>query len=329
LTMRSIVIRQYGGPEELTLAERPEPQPKPGHVVVEVKAFGLNRAEIYMRSGAWGDVAEITGIECVGTVRSDPDGRFTPGQKVTALMGGMGRTIAGSYAELVSAPATNVAPIATNLSWEDFAAIPESYATAWSCLHGNLRIGPGQTVVIRGATSALGQAAISIAVDAGARVIATTRSGRKRNMLEAHGAAEVLIDPGELARRLRQSHPRGVDAVLDIVGNSTVLDSLAMVRRYGHVCLVGLLDHAAPIANFNPLFQMPFGGVHLSTFVSAFTYGTEDFPLTEVPLQAIVDRVAAGAYKAAPARVFRFEEIREAHRLMEANEANGKIVVRL
>jgi NADPH:quinone reductase-like Zn-dependent oxidoreductase len=327
--MRAIVIRQYGGPEELSFAERPDPQPKPGHVVVEVKAFGLNRAEIYMRSGAWGDVAEITGIECVGTVRSDPDGRFTPGQKVTALMGGMGRTINGSYAELVSAPAANVAPIATNLSWEDLAAIPESFATAWSCLHGNLQIAPGQTVVIRGATSALGQAAINIAVDAGARVIGTTRDARKRGMLEAHGAAEVLIEAADLSRRLRENHPRGVDAVLDIVGNSTILDSLAMARRYGSVCLVGLLDHAAPIAEFNPLFQMPFGGVHFSSFVSAFTYGTPDFPLTEVPLQAIVDRAAAGAYKAVPAKVFRFEDIRDAHQLMEANEANGKIVVRM
>jgi NADPH:quinone reductase-like Zn-dependent oxidoreductase len=327
--MRAIVIRQYGGPEELSFAERSDPEPKPGHVVVEVKAFGLNRAEIYMRSGAWGDVAEITGIECVGIVRSDPDGRFTPGQKVTALMGGMGRTINGSYAELVSVPAPNVAPIATNLSWEDLAAIPESYATAWSCLHGNLQIAPGQTVVIRGATSALGQAAISIAVDAGARVIATTRNARKRGMLEAHGATEVLIEAADLSRRLRDSHPRGVDAVLDIIGNSTILDSLAMARRYGRVCLVGLLDHATPIVEFNPLFQMPFGGVHFSSFVSAFTYGTPDFPLTDVPLQAIVDRAAAGTYKATPTKVFRFEDIRDAHRLMEANEANGKIVVRM
>jgi NADPH:quinone reductase len=89
--MRAIVIKQYGGPEVLALEERPEPESKPGHVIIEVKAFGINRAEIYMRSGAWGDVAEISGIECVGTVKSDPGGRLAPGQKVTALMGGMGR----------------------------------------------------------------------------------------------------------------------------------------------------------------------------------------------------------------------------------------------
>ncbi len=102
--MRAIVIKQYGGPEVLALEERPEPQSEPGHVVVEVKAFGLNRAETYMRSGAWGDVAEITGIECVGLVKSDPSGKFAPGQKVTALMGGMGRLINGSYAEMTALP---------------------------------------------------------------------------------------------------------------------------------------------------------------------------------------------------------------------------------
>src|SRR5882724_12071625 len=146
--MRAIIIKQPGGPEQLEIKDRPAPEPKPGHVIIEVKAFGLNRAEIYMRSGAWGPVAEVSGIECVGIVRSDPDGRFAKGQKVTALMGGMGRTINGSYAELVSVPAGNVAALATNLSWEDLAAIPESYATAWSCLHGNLAIAPGQTLVV-------------------------------------------------------------------------------------------------------------------------------------------------------------------------------------
>ena len=83
--MRAIVIKRYGGPEVLAIEERPAPQARRGHVVIEVKAFGLNHAEIYFRQGAWGDVAEISGIECVGVVKSDPDGRFAPGQKVVAM----------------------------------------------------------------------------------------------------------------------------------------------------------------------------------------------------------------------------------------------------
>jgi NADPH:quinone reductase len=326
--MRAIVIKQYGGPEVLALEERPEPEPKPGHVVVEVKAFGINRAETYMRSGAWGDVAEISGIECVGTVKADPDGKFAQGQKVTALMGGMGRLINGCYAEQVNAPASNVVAIKTDLPWEDLAAVPESYATAWSGACGNLAVSAGQTLVVRGATSALGQAAINIASNMGARIIATTRNSKRASMLEKLGAKEVLLESPTLSKRVRDLHPEGVDAVLDIVGNSTVLDSLAMTRRGGRVCVVGLLDHVESIANFNPMFQMPHVGVHFSCFVS-WSYGTPEYPLSDVPFQDIVDRVASGAYRAKPARVFRFEEIQAAHRLMESNEANGKIVVRV
>jgi NADPH:quinone reductase-like Zn-dependent oxidoreductase len=92
--------------------------------------------------------------------------------------------------------------------------------------------------------------------------------------------------------------------------------------------VVGLLDHVAAIEKFNALFQMPHAGVHFSGFVS-WSLGTPDVPLSSIPLQGIVDRVASGAYKAKPAKVFRFDEIRDAHRLMETNEANGKIVVRV
>ncbi len=326
--MRAIVIKQYGGPEQLVIEERPAPEPKPGHVVVKVEAFGINRAETYMRSGAWGDVAEISGIECVGTVQSDPSGRLIPGQKVAALMGGMGRLINGSYAELTRVLSANVVPIASSLPWEVLAAIPESYATAWSAVCGNLALSPGQILLVRGATSALGQAALSIAADIGARVIATTRNARHAPMLEALGANEVLVESPELSGRVRERHPKGVDAVLNIVGNSVVLDSLAMARRGGRVCVVGLLDHVASIPDFNPLFQMPHVGVHLSGFVS-WSYGTPEYPLSDVPLQAIVDRVASGIYKAKPAQVFRFEDIQAAHRLMESDQAGGKIVVRV
>jgi NADPH2:quinone reductase len=326
--MRAIVIEKYGPPDVLSVKERPDPEPKPGQIVIDIMAFGLNRAEIYMRSGAWGDVAEITGIECVGVVKADPDRRFAPGQKVVALMGGMGRLINGSYAELTRVAATNVVPVASNLPWEELAAIPESFATAWSALRGNLALAPGQVLVVRGATSALGQAAITIAAEVGARVIATTRNPKRRASLEMLGASDVLLEAPDLSKRVRELHAKGVDAVLDIVGNSTVLDSLAMARRHGRVCLVGLLDHAAPIAGFNPLFQMPHVGVHFSCLVS-WAFGTPDYPVTDVPFQAIIDRVANGTYKAKPAKVFRFEEIGEAHRLIEANEANGKMVVRL
>jgi len=125
--MKAIVIKQYGGPEVLAIEERPDPQPAPGRVVIEVKAFGLNHAEIYFRKGAWGDVAEISGIECVGPVRSDPERRFPQGQKVMALVGSMGRGINGSYAEFVSVPHTNVVAVDT--------AITHDYGTITVTVH--------------------------------------------------------------------------------------------------------------------------------------------------------------------------------------------------
>jgi NADPH2:quinone reductase len=325
--MNAIVRERYGSPEQLVIRKRPVPEPKRGHIVIEVKAFGVNHAETYMRKGEWGDVAEVSGIECVGLVDSDSDGRLVKGQKVAAVMGGMGRTINGSYAEYTQVPATNVIPIESDLSWEELAAIPESYATAWACLHDNLAIAPEQTVLIRGATSALGQAALNIAARAGLRVLATTRNPDRAAMLEELGADSILLEDPDLSHQVRKLYPRGIDAALELVGNSTVLDSLTTIRRGGRVCLAGFLGGLAPIAAFNPLLQMP-SGVHLSFFAS-IVFGTPRFPLSDVPLQSIIDRVAAGLYKAKPAKVFRFEEIQDAHRLMESNLANGKLVVRL
>ena len=292
-----------------------------------MKAFGVNHAETHMREGNWPEIAEISGIECAGLVKADPTGRFAPGQKVVAFMGGMGRSIAGSYAELTCVPGSNVMAVETELPWEELAAVPESYATAWACLYGNLALGAGQTVVIRGATSALGRAAANIAAYGGARVIATTRNLKRAAMLEAIGAKDVLQETPELSARVRERHPQGVDAVLELVGNSTVLDSLRMVRRDGRLCEAGWLGGLAPIAAFNPVIQLP-SRVHFSLFGS-FVFETPEFPVSEVPMQTIVDRVAAGSYKAKPAKVFRFDEIREAHRLMESGQANGKIVVRV
>jgi NADPH:quinone reductase len=130
--MRAIVIKEFGGPEVLAIEDRPMPALQPGFVLIEVKAFGLNRAEIYMRKGAWGKTAEISGIECVGVVSRDPSGHWSKGEKVMALVGGMGRDVNGTYAEFVAVPAANVVAITSELGWDELAAIPESYATAWS-----------------------------------------------------------------------------------------------------------------------------------------------------------------------------------------------------
>ncbi len=316
--MRAIVIRAPGGPDQLVIEERPDPAPAPEQVVIRVKAFGLNHAEAYFRSGIWPGTA-VTGIECVGEVVADPSGRLAPGRRVCALMGGMGRTIDGSYAELTRVPAAQVVPLDTDLGWAELAALPESYATAWTCLHRNLGLTAGQALPVRGGTSALGQAAINIAVAAGARVLATTRDPARFATLAALGA-EPVRDAPDLAAQIGR-----LDGALDLVGSSVLRDSLRLVRPDGRVCMAGFLGGGGPIDGFDPLADLP-SGVHLSFFASAFAFGTADYPLSAVPFQDFADKAAAGIYQARPARVFRFDEIQDAHRLMEAG-ANGKIVV--
>ncbi|WP_435009330.1 zinc-binding alcohol dehydrogenase family protein [Tundrisphaera lichenicola] len=321
--MRAILRTGFGGPEKLVIREIPEPEPKDGHAVIEVKAFGLNHAELHMRKGEWAEIADVSGIECVGVVKSCPGGEFEPGTRVAALMGGLGRTINGSYAEFTRAPVSNVAAIGSGLSWAALAAIPETFATAWTCLFRNLEVARGQTLLIRGATSSFGQAALKMAVNAGAVVIATTRSLDRFPMLEALGAARGEAEGPGLSGRIAEAGM--VDAVLDLVGNSTILDSLAILRRGGRACLAGWLGGLAPIADFNPLLQMA-SGVYL-TFFGSFVFGTPGFPLSDVPLRKIAEDVEAGLLEAKPSRVFRFEEITEAHRVMESNQAAGKLVV--
>jgi NADPH:quinone reductase len=266
--------------------------------------------------------AKVSGIECVGLVKSCPGGEFAVGTKVAALMGGMGRTINDSYAEYTRPPAANVAQIESNVPWEDLAAIPESYATARTCLFRNLELAEGQTLVIRGAMSSFGQAALNMAVNAGAHVIATARNQDRFQKLEALGVRRVEIEGPDLSERIAER--KQIDAVLDLVGNSTILDSLAMLRRVG-ACLAGFLGGLDPVLDFNSLLQMS-SGVHFS-FFGSFVFGKPGFPLSDVPLQSIADQVVAGRYKAKPVRVFRFEDIREAHRVMEAHQAGGKMVV--
>jgi len=321
--MRAIVLEKFGGLDSLVYKDIPEPEPKAGHVVIEIKGFGLNHAELHMRRGEWAEAAPVSGIECVGLVKSCPGGEFPVGAKVAALMGGLGRTINGSYAEYTRAPATNVALIEVDLPWAELAAIPETYATAWTCLFRNLEIEKGQLLVIRGGTSSFGQAALKMAVNAGVRVIATTRDRDRWPMLEKLGAERCEIERPDLSKHIAEA--KKIDRVLDLVGNIVLLDSLAMLRRGGRSCLAGFLGGLAPVPDFNPLLQMS-SGVHFS-FFGSFVFGTPGFPLSDVPLQQIAADAAAGRLDVKPARIFRFEEIREAHRVMEANEARGKMVV--
>ena len=323
--MRAIVITEPGGPEVLQIQEVADPVPGAQEVLIAVKAFGVNHAETHMRKGEWPEATPISGIEAVGTVVTDPSGVLAEGTKVLTIMGGLGRTRNGSYAEYTVAPAANVARIETSLDWADLAGIPESYATAWLALRGNLELEVGQWLLVRGATSALGQAAVNIATDLGARVIATTRREDRAALLRSLGAEGVVIDTGSIAGEVRGLVPGGADRVLDLVGNCALRDSLQAAAASGRVCQAGFLGGLAPLADFLPAFDMP-SGVQFS-FFGSFEVGNPAYPISAIPFGEIVAKAEAGAYQAKPARVFAFEEIADAHRVMEAGEAAGKLVV--
>ena len=142
-------------------------------------------------------------------------------------------------------------------------------------------------------------------------------------MLERLGAASVELEVPDLAGRIADA--KTIDGVLDLVGNSTILDSLNMLRRGGTACLAGWLGGLAPIPDFNPVLQMA-SGVNL-TFFGSFVFGTPGFPLSDVPLRDVARQVQEGRLKAEPSQVFSFDEIHEAHRIMESGEAGGKMVV--
>ena len=322
--MQAMIFKQYGGPEQFVLTDIPKPVPDRSEVLIKIRALGINRAEVYMRKGLFGEVTPVSGIECVGQVEDDPSGALQQGQIVATITGGMGRMRNGSYAEYTCVPLHNVYPLQTKLDWATLAAIPESYATAWSCLFANLHIKAGQVLFVRGGTSALGQAAINIAKNEGVTVLTSTRSESKVALLTELGASRVLIENGKLSEAVRGFYPDGIDGVLELIGNSTLLDSLQMAKKGGRVCVAGFLGSMEPI-QFNWLANMPFG-VDINAFASLL-FGTKDFPHSDVPMQQIVDRVADGTYKVRPVKVFSFEEIPDAHRLMESNNANGKIVV--
>lgn len=322
-SMRAVVIEAPGGPEVLEIRDDwPKPEPVPGRVLIRVIAFGLNRGEMYTRLGHSPSVEfpRVLGIECAGIVEAAPETDFVPGQTVIATTGGMGRAYDGGYAEFTSVPAAHVHAVETVLDWNQLAAAPEIFHTAWGALEPALGIAAGQTLLIRGGSSAVGLVAADYASDKGLTVLSTTRDPAKAERLREFGVDHVVIDDGNIAPAVREIAPDGVDAMFDLVGTKVIQDSFACVRRGGTLCMAGLLGGEWTIADFAP------GAVIPST--TKFTYfSSSSTPMPTVALQAYLDGLADGRYRMPLDRVFKFDDIQAAHARMESNAAAGKIVV--
>lgn len=314
-TMRAVVLAEPTPAENVKQESYPVPHVRPGWVLVKVKAFGMNHSEQILRLGEiQSDYIRkpiIPGIECVGEIADPSDSRFLKGQKVAALMGGMGRSFHGSYAEYALLPAHHVFAVSSDLSWEEMAAVPETYFTAWGSLSECLRLIPEDTLLIRGGTCALGYAAIQIAKALGCRVIATTHREGKLPMLAK--ADEALLDDGCLTGRVH-----GVTKALDLVGPRSLKDTLAAVEKGAIVCNTGILGGVYALNGFDPIKDIP-NGVYLTGFFS------------NDPTQQVISDIFNflkdhGLSPIVGAR-FDFDHIRDACIALDTGKVNGKIVV--
>ena len=316
--MKAVRIDRPTHGDEVSLTEVVQPQVRPGWVLVRVMAFGLNDSERQLRSSeitqSWIPKPIIPGVECAGIVEDASNTDLLNGQRVVACMGGLGCAFDGSYAEYVLVPRENVflVPDYIRWSWAEFGAFPETYLTAWGSLFECLQLQPADVLLVRGATCAVGYAAMQIALALGARVIATTHRDEKLALLDTLPLMRKIVDDGALA-----SQGVVADKILDLVGPLHLRDSLQCTEDSAIVCSTGFLGGRISLDDFDPINDIP-NGVHLTGFSSNH------------PTQDLYDDVFQfmDSFRLRPlvAETFSLEDVSRA--LSRQDEgANGKIVV--
>ena len=315
--MKAVLIDKITEGKDIVLSDAPIPSVHPGWVLVKVRAFGLNHSEKLLRlNEIRADYIQkpvIPGIECVGEIADPSDSGLEVGQKIVALMGGMGRSFNGSYAEYALLPRRIVFPMESDLEWEALGAVPETYFTAWGSLFECLHLTENDTLLIRGATCALGYAAMQIAKALGCKIIATTHREDKLPLIA--DADEAIIDDGKLTGKIS-----GATKALDLIGPRNLRDTLTAVEKGAVVCQTGLLGGIYALNGFDPIKDIP-NGVYLTGFFSNY------------PTQAVIDEIFTflNEKKLVPVcgKVFDFENVRDAIIAQDVGGVNGKIVVKV
>ena len=318
-TMKAVVLDKPTKGEDVVLSEIAVPEARPGWVLVKVKAFGMNHSEAILREfeieNDYIQKPIIPGIECVGEIEDPSDSGWEKGQKVAALMGGMGRSFNGSYAEYALLPIHHVFPIESALTWEQMAAIPETYFTAWGSLFQCLRLTKEDKLLVRGATCALGYVAVQLAKALGCTVVGTTHRESKIELLKYAGCDECILDDGSLRGKVS-----GVTKALELIGIKTVKDTMMSVEQGGIVCNTGVLGKVYEWNHFDPIKDIP-NGVCLTGFYS-------NYPTTGM-MQDIFSFMDEHKLKPLTGATYDFKNIREACIALDEGKVNGKIVVKV
>lgn len=322
MNMKAVVLERTCKAEDLKVSKVEIPKVKKDWVLVKVLGFGINRAEVILRDHEadedYIDLPVIPGIECVGEVVDASNTRFKNGDKIAALMGGMGRSFNGGYAEYALLPDKIVFRIDDNvfgnLTLEEIIAVPETYFTAYGSIK-SLNLNKEDTLLIRGATSTLGLSVMQLAKAIGCKILATSRRKDRFNNLKTNGADECFIDDGNLVDKLN------CDKVLELIGPKTLEDSMKCLNEGGICCVTGILGGIEYIDKFDPIKVIP-NDCYLTSFFS-------NYPTQEI-MDNLFDFIVKNNIKPNISKVFtNLEDISKAHALMESNNAQGKIVFML
>ncbi|HLU99796.1 MAG TPA: NAD(P)H-quinone oxidoreductase [Acidobacteriota bacterium] len=323
--MRAIIVTEAGGTEVLQVRNVEKPVPGDREVLIRNYATSLNRADLLQRKGRYpapaGTRSDILGLECAGTVEEvgSQVTQFKPGMRVMALLAGEG------YAEWVKAPEETVLPIPDNLSFEEAAAIPETFLTAYDALFHQLDLQMGEKLLIHAAGSGVGVAAIQLAHTAGIFTIGTARSPEKLERAKKLGLEAGILYEEEFAARIRSlTEGQGVDAVLDFVGCAYWHQNLSSLKIKGRMVVLGLLGGTRVEADLSIILGKRLkviGSALRSRSLQEKAYLVSEFTAKVLPL------IASGRIVPVIDRVFSFEEVQQAHQWMESNRNFGKIVL--
>lgn len=313
--MKAVILTKPTKAEEIKITDVEIPKVKKDWVLIKIKSFGLNHSEKLLREfeieNDYIKKPIIPGIECAGIVADSLDNDFKIGDKVISFMGGLGRSFDGSYAEYCLAPKSHTFKVNTNLSWEELGAIPETYYTAWGSLFECLDLKKEDTLLIRGATCALGYASIQIAKALGCKVIATTHKEDKIKLLAE--SDKIIVDDGVLYGKVQR-----INKVLDLIGAKTLTDTLKIVTKRGIVCNTGILGGVYALNNFDPIKDIP-NGVYLTGFYS-------NNP-TQEDIDKIFEFIQNNNLKPKIGKIYNFKDIREALVSQDKKLVDGKIVI--